>query len=144
MTGIRSRVELASDQPTPCMRYHFVFQGEVSAVVVTRSSPSHLMLAIPTQPGTISRTGKPWSGGSGSPFIPQAMSTSSSALAMGSGRRTRPWFTPPSTYGSSRPTAITCTAESSSPACRRIVPSGTPVQRATPIAPRPHWVPGRP
>ena len=57
MTGIRSRVELASDQPTPCMRYHLVFQGDVSAVVVTRSSPSHLMLAIPTQPGTISRAG---------------------------------------------------------------------------------------
>ena len=52
------------------------------------------MLAMPTQPGTISRAGNPWSRGSGSPFISQAISTSSSAFAIGSGRRTRPWFSP--------------------------------------------------
>ena len=41
---------------------------------------------------------------------------------MGSGRRTRPWFTPPSTYGSSRPTAITWTA--------RVEHPGVPEDRA--------------
>ena len=48
------------------------------------------MLAMPTQPGTISRAGKPWSGSSGEPFISSATSVSSSAFSIGIGRRTRP------------------------------------------------------
>ena len=39
------------------MRYHFVFHGEVSSVSETSRDPSHLMLAMPTQPGSTSRTG---------------------------------------------------------------------------------------
>ena len=62
LTDLRRRV----DEPR---RYHFVFHGEHSGVVETSMRPTHLMLAIPIQPGTTSRTGKPWSGGSGSPFI---------------------------------------------------------------------------
>ena len=63
----------------------------------TSNDPNHLMLAIPTHPGTTSRAGNPWSTGSGEPFISYATSTSSNALATGSGRRTRPRFTPPVT-----------------------------------------------
>ena len=61
-----------------------VFHGELTPKLrVTRSSPSHLMLAMPTQPGTTRRAGKPWSRGSGAPFISKATSTSSKALPMG-------------------------------------------------------------
>ena len=70
--------------------YHVVFHGESSGASDTSSAPSHLMLAIPTQPGTTSRAGKPWSSGSALPFISSAISTSSSALPTGSGRRTEP------------------------------------------------------
>ena len=34
----------------------------------TTIRPSHLILELPTQPGTRARTGKPWSLGKGSPF----------------------------------------------------------------------------
>ena len=50
-------------------RYCVVFQGEKSGRSATSIRPSHLMLAMPIQPGTTSRAGAPWSGGSGSPFI---------------------------------------------------------------------------
>ena len=81
--------ESAGYEP-PVIRYHLVFHGEVSSVVATSSEPSHLMLAMPTQPGSTSRTGKPWSGSRGSPFIPHASRASSRALLTGNGRRTRP------------------------------------------------------
>lgn len=44
----------------------------------TSMRPTHLMLLMPTQPGTIARTGKPWSGGTGSPLKAYASSVSSS------------------------------------------------------------------
>ena len=67
-----------------------MFHGEVSSELATSSEPSHLMLAMPTQPGSTSLTGKPWSGSNGSPFMPQTSSASSSALATGNGLRTGP------------------------------------------------------
>ena len=63
LTGIRPSSASAPLQPLPCIRYHRVFHGESSTRVVTRSSPSHLMLAMPTQPGTTRRAGNPWSRG---------------------------------------------------------------------------------
>ena len=81
---------LSVGKSPPVIRYHLVFHGEVSSVRATSSDPSHLMLAIPTQPGSTSRSGAPWSGNSGAPFIPQARRASSRALATGNGRRTAP------------------------------------------------------
>ena len=49
--------------------YHFVFQAVSTGASETSSRPSHLMLEIPIQPGTTSRSGKPWSAGSVRPFI---------------------------------------------------------------------------
>ena len=114
-----------------------MFQGEKSSRSATSIRPSHLMFAIPTQPGTTSRAGAPWSGGSGSPFISYATSTSSNALPTGSGRRTWPW---PVT-SASRPSGMTSTARQLMPARSSSSPSGTPRQRATPIAPSFHCVP---
>ena len=108
------------------MRYHFVFQGESSAVVVTRSSPSHLMLAMPTHPGTISRAGKPVVAGQrlavhrpGDQDVVDRLGDRQRPPdpAVVDARRT--------TYGSSRPTAITWTALGGTPACRSTVASGT-------------------
>ena len=126
---------------TESPRYQRVFHGERCAVVATSRSPSHLMLATPTQPGTTSRAGKPWSGGSSAPFISSAISTSSSALPTGSGRRTGPWSTPSQTYGSSSPRAMTSTASGRSPARSSTSPSATPRQRAAPMPPSFHGVP---
>ena len=53
----------------PVRTYCVVFQSERSGVAETSICPTHLMFATPTQPGTTSRTGKPWSSGSGWPFI---------------------------------------------------------------------------
>ncbi len=55
--------------PGPNSRYMSVFHGEYSASPLTSMSPTHLIDEIPTQSGTTRRTGPPWSGGSGRPFI---------------------------------------------------------------------------
>ena len=104
--------------------------------------PTHLMLAIPAQCGTMTRTGYPLSGGSGSPFISYARITSSSALATGIGRRTRPWLTPAMMRSGSSPDGMTATASRVIPARSRTTDSGTPRQAATPIAPSRQGVPG--
>ena len=121
--------------------YQRVFHGELRRAVETSIEPTHLMLATPIQPGTTSRAGKPWSGGSSAPFISNASSASSSALAIGSGRRTWPWSAPSALTRASRPSGITSTASARSPARSSTADSGTPRQRASPIAPSRHWVP---
>ena len=80
----------------PLMRYHSVDHGEASSEVETSSEPSHLMLAMPTQPGSTSRTGKPWSGARSSPLTPQTSRASSRAFSTGNGRRTGPRSMPAS------------------------------------------------
>ena len=59
--------------------YVLVVVGTSITRLRTSMRPTHLMLLIPTQPGTIARTGKPWSGGTGwrpatlrEPNIPRA------------------------------------------------------------------------
>ena len=56
-TGFVVRGGLSAGQSPPVIRYHLVFHGEVSGLRETSSEPSHLMLAMPTQPGTTSRSG---------------------------------------------------------------------------------------
>ena len=56
-TGFTLRGGLSAGKSPPVIRYHFVFHGEVSSVRATSSEPSHLMLPMPTQPGSTSRTG---------------------------------------------------------------------------------------
>ncbi len=56
-TGLTDKGGLSAGKPPPVIRYHFVFHGEVSSVVETSREPSHLMLPMPTQPGSTRRTG---------------------------------------------------------------------------------------
>ena len=110
-----------------------------TSIVLSRTSirPTHLTLLIPTQPGTIARTGKPWSGGTGSPFIAYASNvSSSSAFARDIGRFTFTESRPStSTFRMSRGVSRRTRASSST------APRGTPVHSATPIAPSRHCVP---
>ena len=71
------------------MRYHFVFHGEVSSVSATSRDPSHLMLAMPTQPGSTSRTGKPCRTGSGPLTIDDAITLDALAALDEAGRDAR-------------------------------------------------------
>ncbi len=89
-TGLVVSGGLSAGQSPPVIRYHLVFHGEVSGELDTSRDPSHLMLAMPTQPGTTRRSGKPWSGSSVRPLAPHASRASSSALPTGIGRRTGP------------------------------------------------------
>ena len=98
---------------------------------------SHLMLALPTQPGTNARSGKPWSRGRVPPFMPQASSVSGSvAFATGSTRRN-----PASGESMSMPISITLTALLVMPAALSTYASGTPIHSALLTAPVIHWVP---
>ena len=55
----------------------------------TRTRVTHLTEAMPNQPGTIARSGAPWSAGIGSPFMRSASSTSCIAFSIGMLRRKR-------------------------------------------------------
>ena len=101
----------------------------------------------PHPPGTISRAGNPWSSGSGSPFIPQAMRTSSSALAMGRRaadapvdsrrpRRTARRGPPPSPGPSSRETGV----PEDRPAGARRSHRATPIDAGAPLGAGPFMV----
>ena len=67
-TGSTVSGGLSAGYDGPVIRYHLVFKGEVSVVRATSSEPSHLMLPMPTQPGSTRRSGKPWSGSSALPL----------------------------------------------------------------------------
>jgi hypothetical protein len=121
---------LFSPKAPPVSTYFSVFQGEKSGPSETWIRPSHLTLATAPQRGTTTRAGKPWSGGSGSPFIPRARIVSSSrAFSTGSGRRI---------LTESRLSSITSRAVFFSPARSSISPRGMPVHSATPTAPSRH------
>ena len=101
--------------------------------VATSILPTHFTLDDPTHPGTTARTGKPWSGGSGSPFIVRARTVSgSSAFASGMGR---------AHPASSSPITLTSTAPSPTPASASTSASLGPLHSAHPTAPVPHWLP---
>ena len=88
------------------------------------------MLAMPIHPGTIRRAGKPWSGGSGSPFISRATRASSRALPIDSGRRTWPWSTPSRRRWRRAPRASRPRRASGQPARGRAAPTaGRPPPR---------------
>ena len=101
--------------------------------VATSTRPTHFTLDDPTHPGTTARTGKPWSGGSGSPFIVSARIVAGSrAFASGMGRSHAP---------SSSPITFTSSASSRTPASASTSARLGPVHSAHPIAPVPHWLP---
>lgn len=87
---LRTRIRssgVPGSSPRSRHRYPRAFWYPVNGSVTARTWVSHFTLAIPYQPGTMSRTGKPWAGGSGSPFIRNASTTSSRcASATGSAR----------------------------------------------------------
>ena len=95
-------------------------------------------MALPIQPGTNSRAGKPCAAGSGLPLIANAISVCwSIALAIGMPREKG---SPPSGAASS-PYRATYTAPSLTPADSNTSRSRTPVHPAQPTAPRIHCVP---
>src|SRR4051812_29347914 len=56
-TGLTVSGSVSDGWSPPVIRYHLVFHGEVSSDRDTSREPSHLMLAMPTQPGSTSRSG---------------------------------------------------------------------------------------
>mmetsp|Transcript_29154 Transcript_29154/g.72685 ORF Transcript_29154/g.72685 Transcript_29154/m.72685 type:complete len:249 (+) Transcript_29154:948-1694(+) len=98
------------------------------------------MLRTPTCPGTTTRSGKPWSAGTASPFISYASSTSpAAARAFSLGMEA---FVPSSpSKWTWRSLAATSASLRSSPHSRSTCESRTPPHSAFDIAPAPHALP---
>ena len=99
--------------------------------------PTHLMLLMPTQPGTIARTGKPWSGGA-APV--HSVGEQRGPPRTASRGRWQVAFT-----GRALDEHVPDVARVSSGTRRAPAPSqGAPVHSASPMPPSRHWSRGRP
>ena len=81
VTGLR---RTSGSSPSWMNVYGFVRKKPRNEWSIREIRVTHLTDPIPYQPGTMTRTGNPWEGVSGSPFISNARSVSGcSALTMG-------------------------------------------------------------
>ncbi len=102
------------------------------------SRVTHFSQLVPSQPGTMRRTGKPWMAGV-SPFMLRASSVAGCmALRMGRERTKSGVAATPA----SAPSYSRKGAPSAAPAIFSTSETRGPRHSAFPTAPRPHWIPG--